>query len=135
MARFRCDVCKVYEYDPERGDSVTGLKPGTGLDEFPDGWVCPICLSDKTHLQEIPEEEEKDSVKIEETVSRDGSSVIHITHSKISETEGYLGEWRRLSDDVETHMADIHRMSASGESIVETLRSTARVFSWYEFVV
>ncbi|MFH1689207.1 MAG: rubredoxin [Candidatus Eisenbacteria bacterium] len=81
MARYRCDVCKVYEYDPERGDSVTGMKPGTGLKEFPDGWACPICLSDRTHLHLIPEEEK------------------------------------------ETRMADIHRMSASGESIVEPMRT------------
>ena len=135
MARFRCDVCKVYEYDQERGDSVTGLKPGTELDDIPDGWVCPICLSDKTHLQAIPEEEENETVKVEETVARDGSSTIHITHSKVSETEGYLGEWRRASDDVETHMADIHRMSASGESIVEPMRTTAPVISWDEILI
>lgn len=135
MARYRCDVCKVYEYDPERGDSVTGLKPGTEVADFPEGWKCPICLSDKTHLQRTSEEDEHEGVKVEETVAPDGSSTIRITHTRAAEAEGYLGEWRRLSDDVETHMADIHRMSASGESIVEPMRTTAPVISWDEIFV
>ena len=113
MARFRCDVCKVFEYDTERGDSVSKVKPGTELGDFPEGWKCPICMSDVTHLRPVSEEEEAETVNVEEVVARDGSTTtIHITHTKTSETEGYLGEWHRQEDEYETHMADIHRMSA-----------------------
>ncbi len=136
MARFRCDICKVFEYDTERGDSVSDVKPGTELEDFPEGWKCPICMSDSTHLQPVSEEEEAETVNVEETVAPDGSTTtIHITHTKVSETEGYLGEWRRQEDEYETHMADIHRMSASGESIVEPMRTTAPVPSWDEILI
>jgi len=40
MARFRCDICKVFEYDTERGDSVSGVKPGTELENF-------LCVSNR----------------------------------------------------------------------------------------
>jgi len=51
MPRYRCDVCNVFEYESERGSSTTNIKPGTDPINFPDGWRCPICDSDKTHLK------------------------------------------------------------------------------------
>jgi hypothetical protein len=93
-------------------------------------------MSDVTHLQPVFEEEEAETVNVEETIARDGSTTtIHITHTKTSETEGYLGEWRRQEDEHETRMADIHKMSASGESIVEPMRTTAPVPSWDEILI
>ena len=32
-----------YEYDPEVGDPVIGIATGTGLEDLPEDWVCPIC--------------------------------------------------------------------------------------------
>jgi flavin reductase (DIM6/NTAB) family NADH-FMN oxidoreductase RutF/rubredoxin len=41
-ARYRCLVCN-YIYDPEKGDTDSGIKPGTPFEDIPDSWVCPIC--------------------------------------------------------------------------------------------
>ena len=42
MARYKCKVCG-YIYDPENGDTDSGIKPGTPFEELPDDWVCPVC--------------------------------------------------------------------------------------------
>ena len=46
------------------------------------------------------------------------------------ELADYLGQWTRPSDDLEVHMADIHRMAVDGRSITEPMRTTRRVISW-----
>ena len=51
MAVYRCNVCNAYDYNEEKGDANTGIAPGTMPQEFPDDLVCPICASDKTHLE------------------------------------------------------------------------------------
>lgn len=135
MARYRCDICQVFEYDVERGDSNTGVKPGTPLNEFPDGWKCPICMSDSAHLKPMPEEEEAETVTVEETVAEGGKSTIHITHTRVVDPDSYLGEWHRASDDLETHMSDIHRISSTGESLVEPMRTTEGVISWDSILI
>jgi len=42
MVKYRCKVCG-YEYDPEKGDPDSGIKPKTSFEELPEDWVCPIC--------------------------------------------------------------------------------------------
>ncbi len=42
MKKYRCRVCG-YVYDPEKGDSRSGIKAGTSFEELPDDWVCPVC--------------------------------------------------------------------------------------------
>lgn len=49
LPKYQCDVCG-YIYDPEVGDSVGGIAPGTLFEDLPDDWVCPICGADKTHF-------------------------------------------------------------------------------------
>jgi len=51
MALYRCNVCNAYDYDENEGDSTMGIEPGTQPADFPENWVCPICGSDKTHLE------------------------------------------------------------------------------------
>lgn len=53
MAVYRCNVCNAYDYDDEKGDLSLGIEPGTQLVDFPNNWVCPICDSDKTHLDPV----------------------------------------------------------------------------------
>ncbi len=53
MALYRCNICNAYDYDDEAGDSSLGIDPGTQPQDFPDGWICPICSSDKTHLDPV----------------------------------------------------------------------------------
>jgi rubredoxin len=53
MSLFRCNVCSAYDYDQDNGDPKTGIEPGTHPQDFPDDWACPICGSDKTHLDPL----------------------------------------------------------------------------------
>lgn len=46
MKKYRCTVCG-YIYDPEEGDSSSGISPGTAFEDLPDDWVCPSCGVDK----------------------------------------------------------------------------------------
>ena len=49
MTKYKCDVCKTYEYDDSVGDEKLGVKAGTKPEDFSDDWKCPICKADKTH--------------------------------------------------------------------------------------
>ena len=42
IMKYVCSTCG-YVYDPEEGDPVGGIAPGTSFDDLPDEWVCPIC--------------------------------------------------------------------------------------------
>jgi rubredoxin len=42
MDKYICTACG-YTYDPELGDSTSGIEPGTSFDDLPDDWVCPLC--------------------------------------------------------------------------------------------
>ena len=40
--KYVCDICG-YVYDPAAGDPDGGIAKGTGFDDLPDDWVCPVC--------------------------------------------------------------------------------------------
>ena len=40
--RYICSDCG-YIYDPEEGDRLNGIEPGTSFEALPDDWVCPDC--------------------------------------------------------------------------------------------
>ncbi len=42
MRKYRCTVCS-YMYNPELGDPINGIKPGTLFEDLPEGWKCPRC--------------------------------------------------------------------------------------------
>jgi len=48
--KYRCTVCG-WIYEPERGDPVGGIAPGTPFDKVPDDWVCPICNAAKSAFE------------------------------------------------------------------------------------
>jgi len=50
MGKYRCTVCG-YVYDPQKGDTDSGVKPGTSFEELPDDWVCPTCGADKSAFE------------------------------------------------------------------------------------
>jgi rubredoxin len=52
--KFKCRSCG-YVYDPEAGDMISGIQPGTSFDELPDHWICPLCGVRKTEFTEISE--------------------------------------------------------------------------------
>jgi rubredoxin len=42
MKKYRCIVCS-FTYDPEKGDPLNGIAPGTPFEDIPDTWRCPHC--------------------------------------------------------------------------------------------
>ena len=42
MKKYKCKVCG-YIYDPEVGDSRSGITPGTSFEDLKDNWRCPQC--------------------------------------------------------------------------------------------
>ena len=54
MSKYRCMKCG-YIYDPEKGDPVGGIAPGTSFDQLPDDWDCPVCGKPKSQFEEVIE--------------------------------------------------------------------------------
>lgn len=46
MKKYECNVCG-YVYDPDEGDSESGVEPGTAFEALPEDWVCPVCGAGK----------------------------------------------------------------------------------------
>ena len=42
MKKYICIVCG-YVYDPQEGDSDSGIEAGTTFEDIPEDWVCPVC--------------------------------------------------------------------------------------------
>lgn len=136
MTLYRCNVCNVFEYNPNRGDSVTGINPGTDPEDFPDDWSCPICHSNRTHLKEIEIPWQPSQTKQIFTCPVCGSkSEISLTGIMKPEKSGYLEKWEREKDDIERDMEIIHKISASGEPVTEPMRTKKNVPSWDEIVI
>ncbi len=49
--------------------------------------------------------------------------------------EDYLGNLKRTQDDFEEVMEDIHRISVTGKSIIEPMRTRKKVLSWDEILI
>jgi rubredoxin len=52
LEKWRCKVCN-YIYDPEMGDSASGIKVGIAFENLPEDWVCPVCNAPKTEFEKI----------------------------------------------------------------------------------
>jgi len=44
--RWECRICWQV-YDPDEGDDVWQIPPGTPFEELPDNWTCPVCEATK----------------------------------------------------------------------------------------
>jgi hydrogenase-1 operon protein HyaF len=44
--RFECRIC-WHVYDPEEGDDVAQIPPGTPFADLPEHWCCPVCEAGK----------------------------------------------------------------------------------------
>lgn len=49
---MKCKICG-YIYDPLKGDSEHGVKPGTLFENLPSDWVCPICFVPKSMFEKV----------------------------------------------------------------------------------
>src|SRR5512137_418295 len=115
MSLYRCNVCNVFEYDPDRGNSPANIPPGTEPANFPHDWTCPVCGSDRTHLTPVVNNPE---------------------YGEHAESEvGYLAEWERQSDELEEYMEDIHTMAVTGESVIEPMRTKKPVISCDDILI
>ena len=43
---YICPTCG-YIYNPENGDPMMGIPPGTKFEDLPDNWECPVCGTEK----------------------------------------------------------------------------------------
>jgi glutamate synthase domain-containing protein 2/rubredoxin len=115
MAKYRCLICH-YVYD-EKTDGIF-------FDDLPPDWICPVCGAPRTEFERLAEEPE---TPLPEGVA-DPASV------PVADRPGSEA-FRRVSDEIETHMADIHRMARTGESIIEPMRSRQPVVSWDDILI
>ena len=51
MAKYVCSICG-FVYDESDGHPESGLNPGTGWNQVPGDWVCPICRAQKPRFIE-----------------------------------------------------------------------------------
>jgi rubredoxin len=50
--KYICSVCG-HEYDPEIGDSDSGIPAGTPFEDLPEDWVCPVCGAEKADFEPL----------------------------------------------------------------------------------
>ncbi len=105
---YECSVC-AFCYDEEKEEIA--------WDKLNKNWICPICSSDKSYFIK-----KNKCDALDETVAKTGSEQ-HIEKK-------YLQEWERSSDNIENYMDDIHRISLSGKSIIEPMKSKKRCPGW-----
>jgi glutamate synthase domain-containing protein 2 len=111
MSKYICNVCE-YIFDEEM--------EGKKWSDLPDSWECPVCGAEKSMFSAVDEEPKKEPLVISES---DDS------------LESYLKEYKRTSDDTENLMADIQKMSQTGESIIEPMKTKIPVISWDDILI
>jgi len=52
LSKYECQVCG-YVYDPDDGDSKSGIPGGTAFEDLPDNWLCPVCGTRKSDFEKI----------------------------------------------------------------------------------
>jgi len=110
MAKWQCGLC-LYIYD-ENNESVA-------WEALPNEWTCPVCGSGKESF----------------SLAASNLPVAAAIGVETDSGEEYLAEWRRLADNFEVNMADIHRLAMTGESIIEPMRTRIPTFSWDEILI
>jgi glutamate synthase domain-containing protein 2/rubredoxin len=109
MAAYQCQLC-AFVYDEESA--------GRTWDALEEDWACPICGSPKASF-----------VRVGGGVAEAAPVLTGMPD------EDYLAEWRRMSDEKESHMADIHHMAMTGQSIFEPMRTSIKTLGWDEILI
>ena len=52
MEKYACINCG-YIYDPDEGDIMEDIDPGTSFEDLPDSWLCPDCGVGKDEFEII----------------------------------------------------------------------------------
>jgi glutamate synthase domain-containing protein 2/rubredoxin len=103
--KYECGLCS-FVYD--------GTAEAIHWNDLSQDWTCPVCGSVKTSFVSL---------------GRDSLKEIQIS-KKADIADDYLGEWQRASDDFESNMTDIHKISTTGKPISEPMRTQVPTFSW-----
>jgi len=109
MAKYRCRFCAYIYNEKTEGVLFDDL--------FPD-WTCPVCGAGKSEFERLDDEPPPLPPPAEPARERKT-----------------LDDFRRSSDELETHMADIHRMALVGESVIEPMRTRKPVVSWDDILI
>ncbi len=51
-ANMECKIC-WYVYQPDAGDEVWQVAPGTPFSMLPSHWRCPVCDAEKSHFLRV----------------------------------------------------------------------------------
>jgi glutamate synthase domain-containing protein 2/rubredoxin len=109
MAIYKCSVCDT-EYDEE--------KEGKKWGELSDDWACHVCESGKSVWSIV-----------------DAAPGPDMSDGEPKDTSGSADEFKRLSDDLEVHMSDIHEMAETGLPIIEPMRTRKPTPSWDDILI
>jgi glutamate synthase domain-containing protein 2 len=109
MAIYKCSVCDT-EFDED--------KERKKWDELTDEWACHVCESGKSVWTIV-----------------DAAPGPDVSDGEPKDTSGSLDDYKRLSDDLEVHMADIHEMAETGQSIIEPMRTRKPTPSWDDILI
>ncbi len=110
MAVYKCSVCDTL-FDEE--------KEGKKWSELGESWACHVCEAGKSFWKETGKED------VGAATSGVGAT----------DSPGTPDEFVRLSDDLETHMADIHEMASTGEPVIEPMRTRKPSPSWDDILI
>ena len=114
---FECKLCaNLYDEKQEAAP----------WNQLADDWKCPVCGATKD-LYDPVAGAGGDTLRPRRLLRQ-----LQVLPSPAAD---YLSEWKRTEDSLETHMADIHRMAETGQSVYEPMRSKMPVFSWNEILI
>ncbi len=105
--RWECEVCG-YVYDEQQ--------EGVAWAALAEDWECPACGAAKGQFAPL--------------VSAASAPAV-----EAPDPGDYLREWQRSGDEVETYLADIHRMALTGEPIIEPMRARHAMVTWDDILV
>ncbi len=105
FASYECGLCS-FVYD-EQKDNIS-------WETLSGDWACPVCGSGKPSFVLLSKVLSKAALKMDQSMISDD----------------YLAEWQRPIDDFESTMADVHKISISGKSVSEPMRSQIPTFKW-----
>ena len=88
-------------------------KQGKNWDGLPEDWICPVCDSARSYFNLTGDNRIREE----------------------SHPSGLAKELIRTSDELETYMVDIHRISETGESIIEPMRTKKKTFTWDDILI
>jgi glutamate synthase domain-containing protein 2/rubredoxin len=110
--KWICPACG-YIYDEAR--------EATPFEALPDSWECPVCGLPKREFEPLE--------------ASGGPAGVQASGGAVADLDAYLLQWARSGDEVENHMADIHRIAVTGASIIEPMRARKPGASWDDILI